>query len=125
MKPLIKFRYVYGFLILLILFSGFYIADVNGFFPDKISDKPLITSDFNSDDLDEIAGKGLGDPRGNHTIREIIVSYNLTKEEFYDTLAIPYDYPDTATVIDLIKDGIVTSKQVQAYMTPITTDFGK
>ncbi len=119
-----KFRYIYGFLILLILFGGFYIAKANGLFPDSTV-KSSLSSSEGYEDLKEIAGKGLGEPRGIYTIREVIVAYNLTKEEFYDTLLIPYDYPDTATVIDLIKDGMATSKQVQAYMTPITENSGK
>jgi len=120
-----KLRYIYGLLILVILLGGFLTAKANGLFPSESELSPTSTIGA-YDDLTEIAGKGLGvEKRGVHTIRELIVAYNLTKEDFYQTLLIPSDQPDTATIIDLIKDGVVTSKQVQAYMIPITENFGK
>lgn len=99
-------------------------ADINGLFPNKTTERPQMQA-TSFEDLEELAGKGLSDPRGHYSIREIIVAYNLTKEDFYNTLNIPYDYPDTNNIITLIKEGYATSKQMQAYMVPITENFGK
>lgn len=116
-----KFRFFYGFLILIILVGGFYIAKANDLFQDTINysePEQLIENNTNGD----IEG-GLPYPRGTYTLGDIMEAYNISKGELYEALDLPSDTPESSVVIDLIKSGLLKSKTVQGYMTPITQQY--
>ena len=120
-----KLKFFYGFIILVLLASGFYGAYVGGLFPNMTLDAPVV-KELGYEDLIAIAGKGIdASRRGTRSIREIIAAYDLSKAEFYETLKIPEDYPDTKTVLEMISEKIVNSKDVQEYLTPIVENFSK
>jgi hypothetical protein len=120
-----KLKFFYGFIILVLLASGFYGAYVGGLFPNMTLDAPVV-KELGYEDLIAIAGKGIdASRRGTRSIREIIAAYDLSKAEFYETLKIPEDYPDTKTVLEMIGEKIVNSKDVQEYLTPIVENFSK
>lgn len=120
-----KLKFFYGFIILVLLASGFYGAYVGGLFPNMTLDAPVV-KELGYEDLIAISGKGIdASRRGTRSIREIIAAYDLSKAEFYETLKIPEDYPDTKTVLEMISEKIVNSKDVQEYLTPIVENFSK
>lgn len=120
-----KLKFFYGFIILVLLASGFYGAYVGGLFPNMTLDAPVV-KELGYEDLIAISGKGIdASRRGTRSIREIIAAYDLSKAEFYETLKIPEDYPDTKTVLEMIGEKIVNSKDVQEYLTPIVENFSK
>ncbi len=120
-----KLKFLYGFVILAVLASGFYGAYAGGLFPNMTLDAPVMR-ELGYEDLMAIAGKGIDDSRrGMRSLREIIAAYDLSKSEVYEALNIPEDYPDTACLLDMITDKVISSKDVQEYLTPIVDNFGK
>ncbi len=118
-----KLKFFYGFIILIIIAAGFSLAYAGGLFPDMTLEAPAV-SELGYEDLLAIAGQGIDSGRrGMRSLREIIAAYDLTKAEFYEGLKIPEDYPDTKTVLDLITEGLLTSKDAQAYLEPIIENF--
>ncbi len=113
MINLSKFRYIYGFLILIILVGGIYIANIAGLWNtvDSINDPK------------EIVATGLPEPRGKYTLGEIIEAYNLNKEEFYEALKLPMDFPENEKVIMLLRSGDISYTDIRDYMDPIIEEF--
>ncbi len=118
-----KLKFFYGFIILIIIGGGFTLAYAGNLFPDMTLEAPVV-SELGYEDLAAIASKGIDSGRrGTRSLRELIAAYGLTKEEFYEALNIPEDYPDTKGVLDLITEGYLTSKDAQSYLEPIIDNF--
>lgn len=120
---MIKLKFFYGFIILIIIAGGFSLAYIGGLFPDMTLEAPVV-SELGYEDLAAIAGQGIDNGRrGTRSMREIIAAYGLTKDEFYEGLKIPENCDDTKSVLDLITEGYLTSKDAQAYLEPIVENF--
>jgi len=110
-----KFSYIYGFLILIILVGGIFVARIAGIWDSM---------DVASKSEVEVA-QGLKTPTGKFTLGEIIKGYDLNKEEFYSAIKLSLDYPEDTKVIDMVRNGEISYADVSSYMEPIIEAFGK
>lgn len=116
-----NFKYFYGFLILVTLLVTIFwvktIQDVIG------RDDARIHASAEEIMRGDIKGKGLPAPTGRFSLGQIIEAYELDKEEFYNALGLPLDYPETAIVKTTIDKKYTTSALVRKYMQPKIDEF--
>ena len=80
----------------------------------------------NSLDQDAVVvKKGTRKPGGKLTIGQLIIKYDLDKEEFYETIHLPMDYPEDEKIIILVRNGDISYADINAYMSPIMDEYYK
>lgn len=118
-----NFRYSYGFLILILLATPIFVVKLNDEVYAALGGIPSVEV---NEDLNEIRGKGLPYPRGNYSLAQLIAAYELNKEELYNALRLPSDYPESTIVFEAVqKKDIRSTKMVSSYMRPIIDEFEK
>ena len=107
-----KLRYIYGFLILIILIGGIYTAKTTN-----------VWASIEFVNNSELPAVGLPEPRGRYKLGEIIKAYDLDKKDFYEALKLPIDYSENAQVLRLINTNIIKFDDINNYMVPIIEEF--
>ncbi|MFA5537063.1 MAG: hypothetical protein WDA53_07830 [Bacillota bacterium] len=115
------FRYLYGFFILITLLITVFLVKITEDILGR--DDARIHATEEEIQRGDIRGKGLPAPTGKFSFGQIIEAYELDKEDFYNALGLPPDYPETAIVKNTIDKKLTNSKLVRDYMQPRIAEF--
>ncbi len=115
------FRYLYGFFILITLLITVFLVKITEDILGR--DDARIHATIEEIQSGDIRGKGLPAPTGKFSLGQIIEAYELDKEDFYNALGLPLDYPETEIVKSTIDRKLTNSRLVRDYMQPKIDEF--
>lgn len=119
------FRFLYGFIILIVLIVSVFLVKITADIAANLGEAETNRIHATQEEIvrGDIRGKGLPAPTGRFSLGQIIEAYELDKDEFYNALGLPPDFPETEIVKKIIDKKMTSSKQVKDYMQPIIDEF--